>query len=78
MPDVSTATLDDLVASWRHEIVITRLKLASDRLSRTEERSLWDIVDARELFIRIVALDFEAEMEKVDREIEDALRPKSA
>ncbi|MEW6449607.1 MAG: hypothetical protein AB1490_03065 [Pseudomonadota bacterium] len=76
MPDLGT--MDDLVANWRREIVETRIKLASGRLSRTEERSLWHIVDARERFIGIVSKDFEAEMEKIDREIEDVLRRKQA
>lgn len=78
MPDLTAANMDDLVASWRREIVVTRIRLASGGLSRTEEHSLWQTVDARERFIRIMARDFEAEMEKIDREIEDALRPKSA
>jgi hypothetical protein len=70
--------MDDLVSAWRREIVVTRIRLASGGLSGAEERSLWQIVDARERFIRVVARNFEDEMEKVDREIEDALRPKSA
>ncbi len=70
--------MDDLVASWRREIVETRIKLASGRLSRVEERSLWQIVDARERFIGIVSKNFEAEMEKVDRELENVLRRKPA
>jgi hypothetical protein len=69
--------MDDLVAAWRQEIVTTRIKLASGGLSRTDERLLWQLVDARERFISVVARDFDAEMEKVDREIEDALRPKA-
>lgn len=75
MSDQATATMDDLVAAWRREMVITRIRLASGGLSRTEERALWQVVDARERFIGIVARDFGAEMERIDREIEDALRP---
>ena len=70
--------MDDLVANWRREIVETRIKLASGRLSHVEERSLWQVVDARERFIKIVSKNFEAEMEKIDREIEHALRRKPA
>lgn len=70
--------MDDLVANWRREIVETRIKLASGRLSHTEEQSLWQVVDARERFIKIVSKDFEAEMEKIDRDIEHALRRKPA
>jgi hypothetical protein len=77
VPDLAIETMDDLVASWRREIVTTRIKLASGRLSQVEERSLWQIVDARERFIRIASKDFEAEMERIDREIESALRRKS-
>jgi hypothetical protein len=78
VPNLTTTNLDDLVAAWRRDIVDTRIRLASGGLSRTEERSLWHIVDARERFIRVIAPDFHAEMEKVDREIEDALRPQRA
>jgi hypothetical protein len=78
VPDLVIETMDDLVASWRREIVATRIKLASGRLSHVEERSLWQIVDARERFIRIVSKDFETEMERIDREIEDVLRRKQA
>lgn len=78
MPGLTIGTMDDLVASWRREIVETRIKLASGRLSRLEERSLWQIVDARERFIGIVSKNFEAEMEKIDRELEDVLRRKPA
>lgn len=70
--------MDDLVANWRREIVETRIKLASGRLGHVEEQSLWQVVDARERFIKIVSKNFEAEMEKIDREIEDALRRKQA
>lgn len=78
MPDLTIETMDDLVANWRREIVETRIKLASGRLSHVEERLLWQIVDARERFIGIVSKNFEAEMEKVDRALEDALRRKPA
>ena len=59
---------------WR-EIVMARIKLASDeRLSAARQRELWSIVDCQEWFLKFVADDFHAELEQIDRELEQELR----
>ena len=61
---------------WRHEIVKARIRLAETPLSAQLEREFWIIVDCREACIKLSGADFDAEMERVDREIEAALRPR--
>ena len=65
---------DNRVAAWRQDIVTARIQLASAGLTRREKADLWRIVDCRELFIKLATRDFHAQLEKIDREIEDALR----
>jgi hypothetical protein len=59
---------------WRREIVEARIRLADDELSRAEAAALWRVVDWREWCLKMLVADFPAELEKIDREIEDTLR----
>ena len=63
-----------LVPLWRRAIVEARIQLVEPGLTAAQQRALWEAVDGRELLIKLVAADFEAEMEQIDREIEDELR----
>ena len=58
----------------RREIVIARIKLADDRLSRAQRAELWQIVDCREWCLKMLVEDFPDELERIDREIENELR----
>ncbi len=64
------------IALWRRAIVVARIKLASDDLTPAEQHELWQSIDCREWFIKIVASDYAAELEQIDRDIEAALRTK--
>lgn len=61
-------------ALWRQEIVRARIRLADDDLSPLQRQELWQVVDCREWFLNQTVADFPAELELIDREIEDALR----
>jgi len=61
-------------SSWRREIVQARIRLADERLSYTQRRELWQIVDVREWCLKMLVRDFPAELEQIDREIEHELR----
>jgi hypothetical protein len=63
-----------LVALWRRDIVKARIRLVSEQLTPQREDSLWLAIDCREWFIKMVADDFHAEMETIDRMIEAELR----
>jgi hypothetical protein len=45
-----------------------------DSLSYTQRAELWRIVDYREWRLKMLVADFPAELERIDREIEDELR----
>ena len=64
----------ELSALCRRDIVLARIKLADPRLTAVQQRELWWIVDCREWFLKIIADDFHAELEQIDREIEHELR----
>jgi hypothetical protein len=64
------------LSEWRHDIVEARIRLAESPLPPQLERELWTIIDCREACIKLSGADFDAEMERVDREIEAALRPR--
>ena len=72
MPTVTPHRLSE----WRREIIKARIKLAEIPLSPQPERELWTIVDCRKACIKLSGADFDAEMERVDGEIEAALRPR--
>ena len=59
---------------WRREIVQARIRPDGSALSYTQRRELWQIVDFREWCLKTLAPDFHAELERIDREIEHALR----
>ena len=61
-----------LISLCRTEIVYARVLLAR---SPAHERHLSDLIESRELFIRLLSEDFHGEMENVDREIESVLSP---
>jgi hypothetical protein len=56
------------------EIVQARIRLADDGLSYTQRAELWRIADYREWRLKMLVADFPAELERIDREIEDELR----
>lgn len=64
------------IAAWRREIVQARIKLRSGDISYPAIRELWTVVDCREACIKLSGANFGAQMELIDREIEDALRPR--
>lgn len=66
------------VRQWRREIVLARIKLADDNLSRAQRDALWRVVDFREASLQNVVDDFPAELEMIDREIEHELRRQPA
>jgi hypothetical protein len=63
-----------LVALWRRDIVKARIKLVSEQLPAQRQDALWQAIDCREWFIKMVADDFHAEMETIDRMLEAELR----
>lgn len=58
----------------RREIVQARIELADENMSAAREAKLWQIVDHCELNLKRMVGDFDAELERIDREIEAALR----
>jgi hypothetical protein len=74
VPDQTIRTNSARATQWRREIVQARIRLADEGLSRTQQRELWQIVDCREWGLKMLVPDFHAELERIDREIEDALR----
>lgn len=63
-----------LVALWRRDIVKARIRLVSENLTPQRQDAIWSGIDCREWFIKILADDFHAEMEVIDRMIEAELR----
>jgi hypothetical protein len=63
-----------LVALWRRDIVKARIRLVSEDLPVQRQDSIWYGIDCREWFIKMVADDFHAELETIDRMIEAELR----
>ena len=71
-------TTKRLISLCRKDIVAARLKLCANRtLSDTQRSELWLLVDGREWFIRMVAKDYQAELEQIDRELESELQRKT-
>jgi predicted aspartyl protease len=60
------------LAQWRGEIVRLRIKLVD--LPIEKQRELWTVIDCRETCIRLGGADFAEQLERIDREIERALR----
>src|SRR5260221_7983606 len=68
-----------LISSCRKDIVTARLKLCASRaLSDTQRSELWHLVDSREWFIRMVAKDYQEQLEQIDRQLESELTIKSS
>jgi hypothetical protein len=59
---------------WRREIVQARIRLTDSALSYVQRRELWQIVDFREWCLRTQVGEYPNELERIDREIEHALR----
>ena len=67
-------TTKRLIGRCRKDIAVARLKLGTNRtLSDAQRSELWLMVDSREWFIRMVAKDYPAELELIDRQIEAEL-----
>jgi hypothetical protein len=60
------------LAQWRREIVRLRIKLVD--LPTDKQRELWSVIDGREACLRLSGADFAEQLERIDREIERALR----
>jgi hypothetical protein len=58
----------------RREVVRARVHLADEAVSPEEQLGLWQVIDCHENIIRMLARSFEAELELIDRELEDRLR----
>jgi hypothetical protein len=65
---------DPEIAKFRRDIVNARIQLASANLTADQRRELWQIIECREWFIKSLSGRYEAELEKIDRELEAALR----
>jgi hypothetical protein len=78
VPDGKIDFNRERVRQWRREIVLARIRLADDNLSRAQRDALWRVVDFREASLQALVEDFPAELERIDREIEHELRRPSA
>lgn len=66
----------ELLALCRWDIITARMKLATERsLDEQARAELWHIVDAREWFMKMVAKDFESELEHIEKDLEAELAP---
>lgn len=74
VPELQSKFIRDRAKSWRREIVKARIKLADDDVPYTKRRELWQVVDCREWCLKMLVADFPAELELIDREIENELR----
>jgi uncharacterized damage-inducible protein DinB len=74
VPNKATEHIHARAQAWRREIVRARIALADGRLSASRRAELWHIVDQRELWLKRLVRDFPAELERIDREIENELR----
>jgi hypothetical protein len=66
--------IEALLAQYRRDVVEARIKLASPNITFEQEKWLWQLIDCREWLIKLVSKRYEAEMEKIDRELEQAFR----
>ena len=74
MPKVPADFIRARAKSWRRDIVHARIKLADEGLTYNQRTELWQIVDCREWCLKMLVRDFPAELERIDREIENELR----
>jgi len=75
VPKLATVSAQKRATQWRREIVLARIKLADEGLSYNARAELWQVVDCREWCLKMLVDDFPEELERIDREIEDELRP---
>jgi hypothetical protein len=61
----------------RCEVARARVRLADEDVTPKQQLSLWEVIDFQESIIRMLAPSFEAELELIDRELEDRLRRES-
>ena len=73
VPDTKTDFTQSRAQAWRREIVQARIRLADNDLTQPQRAELWRIVDYREWCLKMLVGDFPAELEQIDREIEDQL-----
>jgi hypothetical protein len=65
----------EILAVCRKQIIRARITLATDsNLSQRQEAQLWQLIDTRECFVKLVAQDFVSQLEQIDRELEAELR----
>ena len=62
----------------RQDIVNARITLAAPSVTPEQQRELWQIVECREWFIKMLARGDEAEFEQIDRDLEATLRRQPA
>ena len=74
VPKVPTEFVRARAKSWRRDIVQARIRLADEGLTYSERTELWQVVDCREWCLKLLVQDFSAELERIDREIENELR----
>jgi hypothetical protein len=68
-------TTKEFLALCRQEIVKARLKLATGRaLSEEQREEVWQFIEAREWFMKMVAKNYSAQQEMIDQELENELR----
>lgn len=61
----------ELIALCHKEIVDARLQLSSSRTLAPEKvAALWFVIDARQWFLTNVARDFDAELVRIDQELQ--------
>jgi hypothetical protein len=74
VPDTPFDFVNERTRAWRREIVHARIRLADSNLNWAQRAELWQVVDCREWCLKVLVADFAAELELIDREIEDTLR----
>ena len=74
MPEVPTELIRHRAKSWRRDIVRARIRLADEALTHRQRTELWQVVDCSEWCLKMLVRDFPAELERIDRDIENELR----
>ena len=73
-PSVPTEDSEAFCAIARHQIVNARIKLAGNCISPADQTELWQVIDCIEALVKMRAQCFEAELEQIDRQLEQYLR----
>lgn len=61
----------ELLGFYRDDIVTARLLLTTKNYSTVEQQAeLWQLIDSGELFLKMLAEDYEWQLEQIDRELE--------